>query len=83
MRYLIAEAEREGKGSKSYHKALSAICDNYKLESGSQGELDVYAELSQVVRSEAKGESPGYWRALTDPQYRRATFICIVLAITN
>ena len=28
-------------------------------------------------------ESPGYYRALTDPDYRMATFICMALAITN
>ena len=28
-------------------------------------------------------ESPGYIRALTDPDYRRATFICMALAFTN
>ena len=33
----------------------------------------------------AKGDqqTPGYYRALTDPKYRLATIICIVLAFAN
>ena len=83
LRYLVAKAELAGKDSKAYRKALSAICDNYGVEPGSQSESDVYAQVSQVVKGEAKGESPGYLAACIDPKYRRATFMCVVLSITN
>ena len=35
--------------------------------------------------SQARGdqESPGYIRALTDPKYRMATYICMILAFAN
>ena len=46
--------------------------------------MEIYAEISRTI-SEALGdaESPGYVKALTDPLYRNATLICMMLAITN
>ena len=62
---------------------MTVIQKNFQL-TDAQENLEVYADLSRAI-SEAKGdsESPGYIKALTDPRYRAATFICIALAFTN
>ena len=39
--------------------------------------------VRNLQESAGSSEKPGYYRALTDPQYRRATYICIGLAIFN
>lgn len=46
--------------------------------------MEIYADISRAI-SQAGGdsESPGYIKALTDPKYRGATIICMILAVTN
>lgn len=48
-----------------------------------QNELNTtYNEICRTIKEEAtEGESPGYWGALSDPQYRWATIICCIMAV--
>ena len=44
----------------------------------------VYQDLLKKQRDgQQEKEQPGFWRALTDPKYRMATFIVVMLAVTN
>ena len=46
--------------------------------------MEIYADISrQMTVSKGDQQTPGYYRALTDPKYRLATIICIVLAFSN
>ena len=41
--------------------------------------------MRQIIKEESsgQGEKPGYLRAVIDPQYRRATIICLILSVAN
>ncbi len=81
VRFLIAEAEKNGLGSDAHKKAVQVLRENYGEETG-QRDMEVYAEVAKAISSEGvKGPSPGYIGALTDPLYRRATIVCIIFAI--
>ena len=81
LKFLITKAESDGKDSKAYAKALRVIGENYLLQPGN--EEDTYEQIRLTVQSSSKSKlAPGYWRALTDPAFRKASWISIGLAVS-
>lgn len=81
IRFLIAKAEKKGINSKEYREARELLKRNYNL--GVLSETELYGDLSRQVSAEGGSkEEVGYIRALSDPRYRMATSICIILAIS-
>ena len=84
LRFLIAKTEQEGLKSKAYIEAIRVLRKNYELTGDEQSVVDTYADVCRKLdQAASSSEKPGYRRALTNPAYRRATIICIGLAIAN
>ena len=83
VQFLVTKADKLGQGSDAFKEALKVIKRNYGLVSESEP-LEVYGDISRTITESRGGqESPGYMAALTDPQYRIATYICVILSISN
>ena len=86
VKFLVAKAEKEGPLSKAYQEARRVLRRNYNMQDLSeQQEIQTYDEVCEAVKNGEGGSSvnPGYYRALTDPEFRKATLCCIILAISN
>eukprot|EP00353_Schmidingerella_taraikaensis_P016287 CAMPEP_0185609182 /NCGR_PEP_ID=MMETSP0436-20130131/9598_1 /TAXON_ID=626734 ORGANISM="Favella taraikaensis, Strain Fe Narragansett Bay" /NCGR_SAMPLE_ID=MMETSP0436 /ASSEMBLY_ACC=CAM_ASM_000390 /LENGTH=218 /DNA_ID=CAMNT_0028241541 /DNA_START=300 /DNA_END=956 /DNA_ORIENTATION=- len=82
LKFLISKAERDGMNSSAHEEASRVLRENYGVMAGEQSEMDAYADVSRAIQQEAgNSEKPGYYRALTDPMYRNASIICIIIAI--
>ena len=76
------KAEIKGSDSNVYKEARNVIRRNYDVTD--DHEIDeLYSDISGTIKKESSQESVGYYRALTDPQYKLATIICIILALGN
>jgi len=82
MRFLIPKAEKGGMNSTAYTQVMRVLRENYSIESGEQSEMETYSQVCETIQAEASDmEKPGYLRAMIDPNYRLASWICIIMSI--
>lgn len=77
------KSEQQGSDSSAFKEAREVISRNYGCWDEHRF-METYADISRAINDNRSNNGEiGYVKALTDPKYRWATAICIILALAN